>query len=70
MPFIEHIPPKKVCLSAEHKPPTHIVLEPGIHIWQCPACGEQTPIEIHQITIISNNVIFKNAATHDSNRKN
>ena len=40
MPFIkkEKLPEKKICRHPEHDPPGHIVLEPGIYTYQCPAC--------------------------------
>lgn len=31
--------PGDVCRSPEHEPPSHIVLEPGMWRWTCPACG-------------------------------
>lgn len=27
-----------MCLSLEHDPPTHIVLEPGVYEYACPSC--------------------------------
>ena len=30
------------CMSPEHNPPMHIVLEPGTYGYVCPACGQQT----------------------------
>lgn len=32
--------PPKPCLSPDHNPPTHIVLEPGTHEHTCPLCGK------------------------------
>lgn len=40
----------KPCMHPEHKPPTHIVLEPGTYKYTCPACGEVTVFEIPVIT--------------------
>lgn len=52
MPFIKHEKPKKeeICLNPEHNPPSHIVLEPGKHTYQCPACGKITKFEVPIIT--------------------
>jgi hypothetical protein len=33
---------KPPCLSPEHKPPMHMVLEPGRYEWTCPKCGHKT----------------------------
>ena len=30
------------CMSPEHNPPMHIVLEPGTYEYVCPACGQKT----------------------------
>ena len=46
MPFISHTPPPKRCNSREHKPPGHIVLQPGDHVWKCPDCGEKTVVHV------------------------
>jgi hypothetical protein len=46
MPFIGHIKPHKPCTSPEHQPPSAIVLEPGIHSWECPGCGELTTVNV------------------------
>jgi len=53
MPFIKHIPPKKenICISAEHIPPTHIVLPPGEHTYVCPSCGKKTVLNVPLITM-------------------
>ena len=32
----------KICTHPEHKPPSHMVFEPGTYEHTCPACGEQT----------------------------
>lgn len=52
MSFIKHEEPKveETCLSSEHNPPMHIVLKPGKHTYQCPACGKITEFEIPVIT--------------------
>lgn len=42
MPFIGYEPPKEICTSPEHNPPSHIVLRDGVYKWQCPACGQVT----------------------------
>jgi hypothetical protein len=47
MPFVGYEPPvKRGCRSREHNPPGNILLEPGTHTYQCPACGEQTKFEV------------------------
>jgi len=46
MPFIEHTPAEIPCLSPEHNPPTHIVLAPGHHTYECPSCGKITGFEV------------------------
>jgi hypothetical protein len=33
---------KDLCRHPEHKPPMHIVLEPGTYEHTCPACGNKT----------------------------
>jgi hypothetical protein len=42
MPFVDYQLPQyddvKSCNSSEHDPPKYIVLDPGIHVWQCPVC--------------------------------
>ena len=38
MPFTDYKPYKQGCKHPEHYPPTHIVLEAGVHTYQCPAC--------------------------------
>ena len=38
------------CLSPEHDPPSHIVLEPGVYEYTCPACGETKSFVIPRIT--------------------
>jgi hypothetical protein len=32
------------CLSPEHDPPRHMVYPPGLSVWVCPACGQETRI--------------------------
>lgn len=32
----------KACMDPEHHPPSHIVLEPGVYEYTCPACGRVT----------------------------
>lgn len=59
MPFIKHeeFPEtegkswsyeRKTCHHPEHNPPGMIVLKPGIHTYQCPACGEIQTITIQR----------------------
>jgi len=47
MPFIpvpQSEQPKPPCNHPEHNPPNMIVLSPGLHRYQCPACGQITDI--------------------------
>jgi len=37
------------CLHPEHRPPMHIVLEPGTHEHVCPACGHRTVLNAPSI---------------------
>lgn len=30
------------CNDPEHKPPSHMVYEPGEYEWTCPSCGKVT----------------------------
>lgn len=58
MPFIDHKPPgngwvKPKCRSPEHDPPGMIVLKPGAHIWECPACGHETTVHVDSHTLSS-----------------
>ena len=36
---IGDLPQDKVCRHPEHKPASHIVLQPGVYEHECPACG-------------------------------
>lgn len=38
------------CLSPEHRPPMHVVLEPGPHRWRCPSCGHVTDFNVPRVT--------------------
>lgn len=56
MPFIRYEPlpePERhewfyneTCRHPEHNPPNMIVLKPGIHTYQCPACGHTQSITV------------------------
>jgi hypothetical protein len=52
MPFIDFQPSDiawentKKCIHPEHNPPDMIVLDPGTHTYQCPACKHETIIVI------------------------
>ncbi len=49
MPFLPVPESKKIpkpCRSAEHNPRAMMVLPPGQHIWQCPACGQKTSFHV------------------------
>lgn len=54
MPFIKHEPPQRSCTSPEHNPPTMIVLPPGQHTYQCPACGQITEFYVGEVTCMNN----------------
>ena len=34
------------CRSPEHRPPSHVVLEPGTYRYTCPVCGDITPVYV------------------------
>lgn len=52
MPFIKHIKPTyKYCSDPEHQPPSMQILELGVHVWQCPACGKQTSVVVGDATL-------------------
>jgi hypothetical protein len=55
MPFVpsRHTPIKPYCNSPEHNPPDMIVLEPGAHVWQCPACGQETTVGVPSVRMHS-----------------
>ncbi len=40
----------KPCLSDEHEPPKHIVLDPGRYEHICPTCGQITVFDVPLIT--------------------
>lgn len=49
MPFIPQEPEKSYpapnpCMHPEHNPPNMMVLPPGVHVWRCPACGQEVTI--------------------------
>lgn len=48
MPFkkIKDYKGKKVCMSPEHNPPTHIVLDAGEYVYTCPVCGKEQKINV------------------------
>jgi hypothetical protein len=39
---------ERPCMHPEHNPPSHIVLQPGLHVWVCPGCGQETSIAVPQ----------------------
>jgi len=41
------VPP---CAHPEHKPPSHMVLEPGLYEHTCPACNHRIIFEVPLIT--------------------
>ncbi len=53
MPFRKLTGPDKwrrPCLDPEHEVPGHIVLEPGVWEWTCPACGAKRVIVVPLVT--------------------
>ena len=38
------------CMSPEHNPPSHIVLEPGDYEYTCPSCGRVVNFSVPFIT--------------------
>ena len=52
MPFINTNEQNKPCMSPEHNPPTHVVLNDGVHVWECPSCGKTTYLVITNPTCI------------------
>lgn len=36
---IADIPMDMTCFHPEHRPPDHLVLEPGVYAHTCPGCG-------------------------------
>lgn len=39
------------CRSPEHSPPSHIVLKPGVHTWECPVCKQRTVFSVPEVTL-------------------
>ncbi len=39
-----------ICTDPEHKPPMHIVLEPGVYEHTCPGCGAKITFTIQAKT--------------------
>ena len=48
MSFVKYEPYKEPhrCKDPEHNPPGHIVLEPGVHVWKCPSCGQEQRVVV------------------------
>lgn len=48
MPFISHTPAsaEECCTHPEHDPPSHIVLAPGTHVYECPNCKAKKTIVV------------------------
>ena len=38
------------CNHPEHRPPMHMVFEPGVYVNTCPACGKKTVFRGHSIS--------------------
>jgi predicted RNA-binding Zn-ribbon protein involved in translation (DUF1610 family) len=43
---IKDYSPEDKCMSTEHNPPAHIVLQPGEYEYTCPSCGKTVKINI------------------------
>ena len=41
----------KHCLSPEHDPPSHMVLDPGTYKYTCPMCGEAVTFTVPSVTL-------------------
>lgn len=50
MPFVKFTPHEfeKQCRHPNHNPPSMIVLQPGVHTYQCPACKQEQTLTIHK----------------------
>lgn len=51
MPFVKSVPIEPTCVHPEHKPPSHVVLKPGLHTWECPGCGKQQTMWVPEVTL-------------------
>jgi hypothetical protein len=40
---------RRPCISPEHNPPSHMVMEPGEYEWTCPACGDVMPFTVQGV---------------------
>lgn len=40
---------REPCRHPEHDPPGMIVLPPGLHRWQCPACGAECTFRVNAV---------------------
>lgn len=38
------------CAMAEHRPPLHMVYEPGTYEYTCPSCGKRTVFRVPRVT--------------------
>ncbi len=45
---IANVPEFGFCKHPEHDPPKHIVLDPGVYEYQCPACAARSVITQHR----------------------
>lgn len=41
----------KSCDSPSHRPPSHMVYEPGVYRWTCPQCGHVTTFTVSRPTL-------------------
>jgi len=48
----------KFCVHREHNPPSHIVLQPGTHNWQCPGCGHVTTFVVQNPSLMLPKIIL------------
>ena len=41
----------EACMSPEHNPPSHMVMESGVYEYECPACGKKQTFEVPLVTM-------------------
>ena len=54
---LKKIADPKPCVSPEHLPPQHMVLEPGTYEYTCPVCGQVTVIRDQLTTLFEHLVL-------------
>lgn len=45
---IKDLPKEQACISSEHNPPMHIVLEDGVYEYICPQCGHRRTFTVNK----------------------